>query len=47
LFDLNGAKIVMDLLKKAKEKGVKIHLPNDFVIADKFDANANVQFFIC
>jgi phosphoglycerate kinase len=30
-----------DLLKKAEAKGVRIHLPSDSVIADKFDANAN------
>src|ERR1700722_2328245 len=30
-----------DLLKKASEKNVCIHLPSDSVIADKFDANAN------
>jgi phosphoglycerate kinase len=29
------------LLKKAEEKGVRIHLPADSIIADKFDANAN------
>lgn len=33
----------VDLLKKATEKGVSIHLPEDSVIADKFDANANTQ----
>ena len=32
-----------DLLKKAKEKNVCIHLPSDSVIADKFDAAANVS----
>lgn len=32
-----------ELLKTAAEKGVKIHLPKDSVIADKFDANANTQ----
>ena len=31
------------LLKKAAEKGVNIHLPADSVIADKFDAQANVS----
>ncbi len=31
----------LDLLKKAEEKGVSIHLPSDSIIADKFDANAN------
>jgi phosphoglycerate kinase len=30
-----------DLLKKAEAKGVRIHLPSDSTIADKFDANAN------
>jgi phosphoglycerate kinase len=30
-----------DLLKKASEKNVCIHLPSDSVIADKFDASAN------
>lgn len=33
----------VDLLKLASEKGVSIHLPEDSVIADKFDANANTQ----
>jgi phosphoglycerate kinase len=32
-----------DLLEKAKAKNVKIHLPADSIIADKFDANANTQ----
>ncbi len=30
-----------ELLKKAEAKGVRIHLPSDSIIADKFDANAN------
>jgi phosphoglycerate kinase len=30
-----------DLLAKAEAKGVRIHLPSDSIIADKFDANAN------
>ena len=30
-----------ELLRKAGEKGVNIHLPADSVIADRFDANAN------
>src|SRR6185436_7847969 len=33
----------IDLMKKAESKGVCIHLPSDSVIADKFDANANVS----
>ena len=33
----------IELLKKADEKGVSIHLPPDSIIADKFDANANIS----
>ncbi len=33
----------LDLLKKAEQKGVCIHLPADSTIADKFDANANTS----
>ncbi len=33
----------IELLKKAKEKNVCIHLPSDSVIADKFDAEAKVS----
>jgi len=41
LFDQAGAEIVEKLMAKADEKGVKIHLPTDFITADKFDAEAN------
>lgn len=40
LFDPEGAKIVPDLMEKAAEKGVKIHLPVDFICADKFAPDA-------
>src|SRR5262245_8902700 len=43
LFDPEGAKIAQELFAKAKAKGVRITLPADFVIADKFDANANTK----
>ncbi len=33
----------LDILEKAKQKNVSIHLPEDSVIADKFDAAANTQ----
>ncbi|MEO5682474.1 MAG: phosphoglycerate kinase [Chitinophagaceae bacterium] len=33
----------LDLLKKATEKGVCIHLPGDSIIADKFAADANTS----
>ncbi|PIC51263.1 hypothetical protein B9Z55_001840 [Caenorhabditis nigoni] len=44
LYDEEGAKIVNELLEAAKAKNVQIHLPVDFVVADKFaeDASANV-----
>lgn len=41
LFDKAGAEIVEDLLKKAGEKGVKIHLPVDYITGDDFSENAN------
>ncbi len=40
LFDPEGAKIVGELIDKAKARGVAIILPVDYVCADKFDANA-------
>jgi phosphoglycerate kinase len=43
MFDPEGAKIVGELMEKAKAKGVKIHLPIDFVCGDKFDADAKTQ----
>jgi phosphoglycerate kinase len=43
LFDAEGAKIAQELFTKAKAKGVTITLPVDFVVADKFDPNANTQ----
>jgi len=42
LFDEEGAEIVPDILAKAAEKGVRIHLPTDFVCADKFAEDANI-----
>jgi phosphoglycerate kinase len=40
LFDPEGAKIVGELAQKAKERGVSLILPVDYVCADKFDPNA-------
>eukprot|EP00515_Schizochytrium_aggregatum_P000717 CAMPEP_0202044150 /NCGR_PEP_ID=MMETSP0962-20130828/31562_1 /ASSEMBLY_ACC=CAM_ASM_000488 /TAXON_ID=4773 /ORGANISM="Schizochytrium aggregatum, Strain ATCC28209" /LENGTH=271 /DNA_ID=CAMNT_0048608655 /DNA_START=11 /DNA_END=827 /DNA_ORIENTATION=- len=40
LFDEKGASIVQDIMTKAKAKGVKIHLPTDFVVADNFAKDA-------
>jgi phosphoglycerate kinase len=33
----------IEILQKAKDRNVSIHLPEDSVIADKFDANANTD----
>ncbi|CAI5438091.1 unnamed protein product [Caenorhabditis angaria] len=41
LYDEEGAKIVNELLEAAKAKNVQIHLPVDFVIADKFAEDAS------
>ncbi|KAJ2654143.1 phosphoglycerate kinase [Coemansia sp. RSA 1200] len=43
LYDANGAKIVGDLVAKAKKNNVKFVLPTDFVAADKFAADANTK----
>jgi len=42
LFDEPGSKHVKKIMQLAEEKGVKIHLPVDHVIADKFAADARV-----
>jgi phosphoglycerate kinase len=44
LFDEAGAQIVPDIMKKAAAKGVKIHIPTDFVCGDKISADANVIY---
>jgi len=43
LFDEDGAKIVPELIEKAKKNGKEIILPVDYVIADKFAADAAVK----
>lgn len=43
LFDPEGAKIVPELIEKAAAKGVKIHLPTDYVCANAFSADADTQ----
>lgn len=40
LFDEEGAKLVEGIVKKAGEKGVKLHFPVDFIVADKFAKDA-------
>jgi len=43
LYDEEGAKIVPSIMASAKEKGVEILFPVDFVAADKFDEKANTK----
>lgn len=35
--------MALEILSKAKEKGVQIHLPLDSIISDAFDNNANIK----
>ena len=43
LFDPEGAKIVADLVAKAKARNVKLIFPVDFVCGDAFSPDANAQ----
>merc|ERR1712134_58787 len=43
LYDEDGAKTVPDLMAKAKEKGVEIILPVDFVASSKFGEDGEVK----
>jgi len=43
LYDPAGAEIVPELVAKAKEKGVRIHLPVDFITGDKFAPDSNLS----
>merc|ERR1711990_301456 len=42
LYDEDGAKIVPDIMAKAKEKGVEIVLPIDFVTSSKFGEDGEI-----
>ncbi|CAE7242548.1 TFT2 [Symbiodinium natans] len=43
LFDEEGAKIVPEIMEKAKEKGVEIVLPVDFVVSSKFGEDGEIK----
>lgn len=43
LFDEQGAEIVEELVAKAKEKGVELIFPVDYICADDFSPDANTQ----
>jgi len=44
LFDEAGSKTVGDLVEKAKKNNVKVVLPVDYIIADKFAPDAKVAY---
>jgi len=44
LFDEAGAGIVREIVEAADKKGVKLHLPTDFIIADSFSKDAKTAF---
>ncbi len=43
LCEMDKLDLALELIEKAKAKGVKIHLPTDSVNADKFDKDANTN----
>merc|ERR1719158_2687231 len=43
LYDEEGAKIVPDIMKKAKDLGVEIILPVDFTISSKFGEDGEIK----
>merc|ERR1719240_319468 len=43
LYDEEGAKIVPEIMEKAKAKGVEIILPIDFVVSSKFGEDGEVK----
>lgn len=43
LYDQAGADLIPQIVKKANEKGVNLHLPVDYVCADRFDPDAEIQ----
>nr|CAG8612187.1 5250_t:CDS:10 [Entrophospora candida] len=44
LFDEDGAKIVGQIVEKAKKNNVDLVFPIDYITADKFDPNANTGY---
>ena len=44
LFDEEGAKTVGEVIEKAKERGVEVVLPVDYITADKFAKDAQVGY---
>ena len=42
LFDEEGAKLVPDILAKARSKKCNIHIPHDFICSDKIDGTGEI-----
>ena len=45
MYDSASESLVMQVVEKAKAKGVNLHFPEDFVCGDSFSADANVGLF--
>lgn len=45
IYDEEGSKIIHDIMKRADEKGVKIHFPTDFVSSEKRQETAETKIF--
>ena len=43
LYDEEGAKLVPEIMEKAQAKGVRVHLPSDFVAASEFSKDAELK----
>ena len=44
LCEVDKLDLALEILKKAKEKGVNVYLPVDAINGDNFDANANINY---
>lgn len=45
MYDASSEALVHQVIKGAREKGVNLHFPEDFVCGDSFSADANVGLF--
>ena len=45
MYDSASESLVREVVKKAAEKGVRLHLPVDFICGDKFSKDANIGLF--
>ena len=47
LFDEEGSKLIHKICDKAKEKGVNLYFPIDFVATSKFAEDTEVNGYCC